>query len=65
MPKGKMRRAGGFHVASEEEVLRGHVTDVYFERSLEILKARKLNPLVKAEFIAKGFPGGWPWGVIS
>lgn len=65
MPKWKMRRAGGFHVASEEEVLGGHVTDVYFERSLAILKAKKLNPLVKAEFIAKSFPEGWPWGVIS
>lgn len=65
MPKEKKERARGFHVASEEEVLGGHVTDVYFERSLEILKARKLNPLVKAEFIAKGFPEGWPWGVLT
>lgn len=65
MPKEKKERARGFQVASVEEVLSGRVTDVYFERSLEILKARKLNPLVKAEFIAKGFPEGWPWGVLT
>jgi nicotinate phosphoribosyltransferase len=54
-----------FHVATPEEVLSGRITDVYFERSLTILKARGMNPLVRAEFIAKGFPEDWKWAVFA
>ncbi len=62
---GMKKQTLGFHVAKPEDVLRGQVTDVYFERSLRILKARKLNPVVKAEFIAKSLPEDWPWGVLA
>lgn len=54
-----------FHVASARDILGGKVTDVYFERSLRVLKAKKLNPVVRAEFIAKSFPEGWPWAVLA
>jgi nicotinate phosphoribosyltransferase len=54
-----------FHVAEPSEILEGKITDVYFERSLRILKARGINPVVKAEFIAKSFPNGWEWGVFA
>ncbi len=57
--------ARGFHTAGPEEILDGKVTDVYFARSLRVLKARGLNPVVRAEFIAKGLPGGWPWAVLA
>lgn len=54
-----------FHVAEEKEILDGKVTDVYFQRTLEILKKREINPKVKAEFVAKDLPDNWPWGVLA
>ncbi|TAL23295.1 MAG: nicotinate phosphoribosyltransferase, partial [Nitrospirae bacterium] len=37
----------------------------YFERTLRILRAKGINPLVKAEFIAKSLPENWPWAVFA
>lgn len=54
-----------FHVATPEDILDGRITDVYFQRTLKILKDHNLNPLVKAEFIAKSLPQGWPWAVFA
>ena len=54
-----------FHTADPEEILDGRITDVYFERALRILKAKKTDPVVKAEFIAKSLPEGWPWAVFA
>jgi nicotinate phosphoribosyltransferase len=62
-----MEEGGGlmFHAAGPSDILKGRITDVYFDRSLRILKARGMNPAVKAEFIVKGFPGGWPWALFA
>jgi nicotinate phosphoribosyltransferase len=54
-----------FHTADPDDILTGAITDVYFERSLGILKAQGVNPVVKAEFIAKAFPDNWPWAVFA
>jgi nicotinate phosphoribosyltransferase len=54
-----------FHTAEPKDILEGKITDVYFERSLKILKAKKINPVVKAEFIAKSLPDNWPWAVFA
>ncbi|GBE34932.1 nicotinate phosphoribosyltransferase pncB2 [bacterium BMS3Bbin06] len=54
-----------FHTARPEDILEGKVTDVYFQRTLRILKEKGVNPVVKAEFIAKGFPESWPWAVFA
>lgn len=54
-----------FHTADYKEVLEGKITDVYFERTLKILKAGKINPVVKAEFIAKNLPDDWPWAIFA
>ena len=45
-----------FHTVDPQDILDGRITDVYFERTLKILKAKGINPVVKAEFIAKSFP---------
>jgi nicotinate phosphoribosyltransferase len=65
MAKGERKKEHSFHIAEPEDILGGKVTDVYFERSLRVLKASGVNPVVRAEFIAKGFPEGWPWGVFA
>lgn len=58
-----------FHTADTEDVLSGKITDVYFERTLRILKAKGINPIVKAEFIAKSFPinghDNYPWAIFA
>ncbi len=54
-----------FHTADPEDIINGKITDVYFERTLRILKAKGINPVVKAEFIAKNLPDGWQWAVLA
>ncbi len=54
-----------FHVADPKDILDGKITDVYFDRTLKILKAKGINPLVRAEFIAKSLPDNWRWAVFA
>lgn len=54
-----------FHIAGEKEVMEGKITDVYFNRTLQILKEKDINPWVKAEFVAKSLPEEWTWGVLA
>ena len=54
-----------FHIADENEIKQGKVTDVYFLRTREILKTKKISKKVVVEFMVKSFPEGWGWGVFS
>lgn len=54
-----------FHTAEADDILKGRITDVYFERTLKILQAKGVNPIVRAEFTAKSFPDGYPWAVFA
>lgn len=54
-----------FHIANSDDIINGKITDVYFERTLRILKTKNVNPVVKAEFIAKSFPDDWKWAIFS
>ncbi len=54
-----------FHTADPKDILEGRITDVYFERTLKILRAKGINPLVRAEFIAKSLPENWKWAVFA
>src|SRR5512143_3655272 len=60
-----MRGGFMFLTADPEDILEGKITDVYFERALAILKAKKINPVVKAEFIAKSLPKNWRWALLT
>ncbi len=53
------------HTASFDDVRAGRTTDVYFERTRLVLEARRLNPRVRAEFVAKSLPRDWPWAVLA
>lgn len=48
-----------------EEIRDGKVTDVYFERTREILQARDIHKVVTAEFTAKSLPEKYDWAVFS
>src|ERR671922_531504 len=54
-----------FHTATDAEIKSGEVYDVYFERTVEILKARGDRKRVKAEVYLKALPEDWDWGVLA
>ncbi|MEW6067016.1 MAG: nicotinate phosphoribosyltransferase [Nitrospirota bacterium] len=54
-----------FHTADIKDIIDGKITDVYFERTLKILKAKGVNPIVRAEFIAKNLPENWQWAIFA
>ena len=55
-----------FHTASDAEIKSGEVSDVYFARTVQILKARNVNRRVKAEIRLKSFPqADWTFGVLA
>jgi len=54
-----------FFVATDEEIMEGKTTDVYFTRTIKILKERgKLDTHVVAEITSGDLPEGWPWAVL-
>jgi nicotinate phosphoribosyltransferase len=55
-----------FHIASEPDIKAGEVSDVYFARTVQILRARGLTKRVKAEIRLKSFPqADWSFGVLA
>jgi nicotinate phosphoribosyltransferase len=54
-----------FHTADPKDIINGKITDVYFERTLQVLEAKGINPVVRAEFIAKSLPEKWPWAIFA
>ena len=53
------------HTTTWKEIKAGKVTDIYFERTKQILEAKGIDRHVRAEFVAKGLPQGWPWAVLA
>jgi len=54
-----------FHVASEKEIVEGKTTDIYFERTVEVLKKYGLDKVhVVVEVTAYGLPENWQWAVF-
>ncbi len=54
-----------FFVATEEEIKKGRTTDIYFERTLQVLKEKNVRKKVVAEVTCGGIPNHWPWGIFS
>jgi nicotinate phosphoribosyltransferase len=54
-----------WRIASEEEILSGKTTDIYFERAVQILEAEGINPTVHAEATVSGMPKGFNWGILA
>ncbi len=51
--------------ATLEEIKRGKVTDVYFERTKAILELKGIHKKVVAEFAVRALPGDIPWAIFS
>ena len=54
-----------FHTASDADIKSGDVSDVYFSRTVQILKYRGDTQRVQAEVYLKSLPDDWPWGVLA
>lgn len=54
-----------FHTADPADIKAGLITDVYFVRTLEILRRKGIQSVVTAEVLLKAFPAGWTWGVLA
>jgi nicotinate phosphoribosyltransferase len=53
-------------IPSWEEIRRGDTTDIYFRRTMEILRAAgKDRTRVKAEAFVKSFPSGYEYGILA
>ena len=53
-------------IPSWEEVRRGDTTDIYFVRTMEVLRSLgKDRVRVKAEIFVKRFPAGYEYGILS
>ncbi len=55
-----------FHIATESEIKNAATTDVYFERTKEILEKEGLNDVhVVAEVTTGSLPRNWDWGLLA
>ena len=54
-----------FHIATPEDIKRGRVTDVYFQRAAEVLRKNGIRRQVVAEVHAAALPRGCEWAVLA
>ncbi len=54
-----------FHIATDEDIKSGVVSDVYFTRVSQALEWAGKNPHVVMEIRAQSFPDNWPWAVLG
>ncbi len=61
-----MRREDEFFVVSGREIKEGKVTDIYFIRTMKVLRAKGLaDKHVVMEIAARSLPNGAPWGILA
>lgn len=51
-------------IATDADIKNGRVTDVYFDRTLEIIAKKNIDKTVKAEVSVKKLPKNYSWGVM-
>lgn len=54
-----------FYQADETDIRSGATTDVYFQRTVQIIAEAGLDREVRAEFSVKSLPGDVPWAVFA
>ncbi|MGM0400152.1 MAG: nicotinate phosphoribosyltransferase [Chloroflexota bacterium] len=54
-----------FHIATEEEIREGRVTDIYFERARAAIAARDADKMVVGEVRTRSLPSDMPWAVLA
>lgn len=54
-----------FHLVSEEEIKKGKITDVYFQRTVKVIKTKGLDKKVVAEIRTQALPENYPWAILG
>ncbi len=54
-----------FFTATEDEIKKGRTTDIYFARTLQILRQKNISRNVVADVTCGGIPNHWPYGILS
>ncbi|MCD6129428.1 MAG: nicotinate phosphoribosyltransferase [Deltaproteobacteria bacterium] len=54
-----------FYIATDEEIKQGKTTDIYFDRAVQVIKEKKVDRWVKAEFRAKKLPKNYKWAALG
>ncbi len=54
-----------FYIADEEKIKANYTTDVYFVRTVQVLKAKGISKKVKMEVFLKRTPNNYPWGIFA
>jgi nicotinate phosphoribosyltransferase len=54
-----------FQIATEKDIKKGLTTDVYFDRTVQVLKRTRASKRVTAEFTIKSLPWGYTWGIAT
>lgn len=54
-----------FHIATKKEIADGKVTDVYFERTVEVLSKKGMDRYVAAEIMCRQLPDDKEWAVLA
>jgi len=54
-----------FHISNSDNIKQGKITDVYFDRTVRILKEKNLDKRVLAEVRAHNLPLNYEWAVLS
>ncbi len=54
-----------WRIATEEEILSGKTTDVYFDRTVSVMQAEGVNPEVYAEVTVSSTPEEYDWAIAA
>lgn len=54
-----------FFISGDNDIKSGKTTDIYFKRTEEILRKKKVNPIVSVEIFLKKLPGDYKWGILA
>ncbi len=54
-----------FHISKSDHIKEGKITDVYFERTVRILKEKRLDKRVVVEIRTRTLPSPYQWAVLG
>ncbi|MDW5562744.1 MAG: nicotinate phosphoribosyltransferase [Methanomassiliicoccus sp.] len=62
----EQKKGKRFFTASDEDILNGRTTDIYFVRTMQILEAKGIaDQTALAELTVAKLPREWPWAVLT
>ena len=54
-----------FHISDPQDIKEGKITDIYFERTVKVLKEKSLDKNVVAEVRTRTLPLNYQWAILS